>query len=235
MRDRVFKVQSRHAHAYTVCVSHFSTCDRRPDRTELQHIVVHVQFYRPARSPRIIFPMAAAKRHCCDFSPQNGHRFGLSNCSKHKENGSTYSPESLLDISAKVVALNIPFQQVEERFSRIPEPVQTRIVFWSFPRNEKDICMYSSLHHSTVSESEYQKLPFQRGVRLLENGAVENVLQVGKYNVMCIEYCVSYARVVLVCVCIGAVDVLCEFVCSLTRSFFRPIQSKILVNSPHIW
>ncbi|XP_071800276.1 zinc finger SWIM domain-containing protein 6-like [Asterias amurensis] len=54
-----------------------------------------------------------------------------------------------------------------------------RIVFWSFPRNEKDICMYSSLHHSTVSESEYQKLPFQRGVRLLDNNAVDHVLQVG--------------------------------------------------------
>lgn len=85
-----------------------------------------------------------------------------------------------MDISAKVVASNIPFQQVEERSSRIPEPVQTRIVFWSFPRNEKDICMYSSLHHSVVSESEFQKLPFQRGVRLLENNCVENVLQVGE-------------------------------------------------------
>ena len=142
--------------------------------------------------------MAAAKRHCCEFSPQNGHRFGLTNCSKHKENGPTYSPESLLDISAKVVALNIPFQQVEERFSRIPEPVQTRIVFWSFPRNEKDICMYSSLHHSTVSESEYQKLPFQRGVRLLENGAVENVLQVGKCNVVHVYLAMCVVPVMLV-------------------------------------
>ena len=126
--------------------------------------------------------MAAAKRHCAGLSLEKGLRFSHQNSTRHRENGHKHHPESLLDISAKVVALNIPFQQVEERFSRIPEPVQMRIVFWSFPRNEKDICMYSSLHHSTVSESEYQKLPFQRGVRLLDNNAVDHVLQVGRLN-----------------------------------------------------
>ena len=53
--------------------------------------------------------------------------------------------ESLLDLSAKIVALYIPFARIEERYDRIPEPVQNRIIFWSFPRNERDICMYSSL------------------------------------------------------------------------------------------
>ena len=129
-----------------------------------------------------IYQMAMAKRLCSGFSPENGSKNGRLDSAKRKENTPTRNPESLLDISAKVVALNIPFQQVEERFSRIPEPVQMKIVFWSFPRNEKDICMYSSLHYSTVSESEYQKLPFQRGMRLLENNAVDNVLQVGEFS-----------------------------------------------------
>lgn len=124
--------------------------------------------------------MAMAKRLRTGFSPENGHKSGRFEGSKRKDNTPTHNPESLLDISAKVVASNIPFQQVEERLSRIPEPVQMKIIFWSFPRNEKDICMYSSLHYSTVSESEYQKLPFQRGMRLLESNSVENVLQVGK-------------------------------------------------------
>lgn len=54
-------------------------------------------------------------------------------------------PDSLLDITARMVAETEPFQRVEERYDRIPEPVQRRIIFWSFPRNERDICMYSSL------------------------------------------------------------------------------------------
>lgn len=114
---------------------------------------------------------------------------------------------------------------MEERFERIPEPVQRRIVYWSFPRNEKEICMYSSFQcrvageegpsaangaavggagsgattaaggggGSTVAPAVVggsagaagtgDGLPFRRGIRLLESGCVENVLQVGKWNV----------------------------------------------------
>lgn len=55
------------------------------------------------------------------------------------------TPDSLLDISARIVAENEPFQRVEEKYDRIPEPVQQKIIFYSFPRNERDIQMYSSL------------------------------------------------------------------------------------------
>lgn len=122
------------------------------------------------------------------------------------------SPESLLDLSAKVVALHMPFAKIEERHNFIPEPVQRRIIYWSFPRNEQDICMYSSLSSSTstlttsdsttnVSGSnsnsspltssstsstscagcgaENAKLPFYRGLRLLEHNSVDDILQVG--------------------------------------------------------
>lgn len=54
-------------------------------------------------------------------------------------------PDTLLDITARIVAEKEPFQRIEERYDRIPEPVQRRIIYWSFPRNERDICMYSSL------------------------------------------------------------------------------------------
>ncbi|XP_014778427.1 zinc finger SWIM domain-containing protein 5 [Octopus bimaculoides] len=87
--------------------------------------------------------------------------------------------DSLLDICAKVVAENIAFQSVELRFDRIPEPVQNRIVYWSFPRNEMDICMYSSLANACKDNGDTQKLPFHHGVRLLEANAVANVLQIG--------------------------------------------------------
>ncbi|XP_060536491.1 zinc finger SWIM domain-containing protein 4-like isoform X2 [Cylas formicarius] len=66
------------------------------------------------------------------------------------------NPDTLLDVTAKKVAETIPFAKIEERYDRIPEPVQRRIVFWSFPRNERDICL-----------------------KLLETGCVDNVLQVG--------------------------------------------------------
>ena len=124
--------------------------------------------------------MAAAKRLCCgglgQFRPESRKNKG----SKDSSNVITHSPESLLDICAKVVAENIPFQRVEERFDRIPEPVQSRIVYWSFPRNERDICMYSSFANYSKDNSENQKLPFHQGVKLLESSAVENVLQIGK-------------------------------------------------------
>ncbi|KAK9497997.1 hypothetical protein O3M35_003888 [Rhynocoris fuscipes] len=90
------------------------------------------------------------------------------------------SPDVLLDITARIVAENVPFQRIEERYDRIPEPVQRRIIFWSFPRDEREILMYSSLSksHSPINSS--HNLNFYKGLKLLEYGTVENVLQVGK-------------------------------------------------------
>lgn len=68
--------------------------------------------------------------------------------SNHGQNASELlknTPDSLLDISARIVAENEPFQKVEEKYNRIPEPVQQKIIFFSFPRDERDIQMYSSL------------------------------------------------------------------------------------------
>ena len=121
-----------------------------------------------------------AKRLCCSggggsFRSENpGKMYG-----RDKKDKPVYKPESLLDICAKIVGASVPFQRVEEQFERIPEPVQSRIVFWSFPRNEADIKMYSSFAVST-KDNETPKLPFNLGVKLLEAGAVSNVLQIGK-------------------------------------------------------
>uniref|UniRef100_A0A2K6DGB0 Zinc finger SWIM-type containing 4 n=1 Tax=Macaca nemestrina TaxID=9545 RepID=A0A2K6DGB0_MACNE len=88
-------------------------------------------------------------------------------------------PEALLDLSAKRVAESWAFEQVEERFSRVPEPVQKRIVFWSFPRSEREICMYSSLGYPPPEGEHDTRVPFTRGLHLLQSGAVDRVLQVG--------------------------------------------------------
>ncbi|KAG8441475.1 hypothetical protein GDO86_007004 [Hymenochirus boettgeri] len=102
----------------------------------------------------------APKRRCPGLSPR-------------------YRPDSLLDLSAKKVAECWAFEQVEERFSRVPEPVQKRIVFWSFPRSEKEICMYSSLGYHPPEGERDSRVPFNRGLQLLQSGAVQRVLQVG--------------------------------------------------------
>lgn len=93
-----------------------------------------------------------------------------------------YEPESLLTLASKFVGEKIPFQLIEERFNRIPEPVQKRVIFHSFPRCEKDIYMYSSFTHDNSNI-----LPFQKGVQIVEHGGlVNNVLQIGKF-VKCLK------------------------------------------------
>ncbi|GFR94922.1 zinc finger SWIM domain-containing protein 5 [Elysia marginata] len=119
--------------------------------------------------------MAAAKRHC----PSRSHHIRGENGPGGSNRKHVRHVDSLVDISARVVAENVPFQRIEQQYDRIPEPVQSKIVFWSFPRNERDIYMYSSYANSAKEHSENQKLPFHQGVRLLDNGAVDNVLQIG--------------------------------------------------------
>ncbi|MGH0157959.1 UNVERIFIED_CONTAM: hypothetical protein FKN15_034748 [Acipenser sinensis] len=140
---------------------------------------------------RVLQP--SAKRLCCrpGYNPacRQGQRAGGAACggpgTAQGGSGKIQSPESLLDIAARKVAEKWPFQRVEERFERIPEPVQRRIVYWSFPRSEREICMYSSFNTggeesgATGENSDETRLPFRRGIALLESGCVDNVLQVG--------------------------------------------------------
>uniref|UniRef100_A0A3Q1H563 Zinc finger SWIM-type containing 6 n=1 Tax=Acanthochromis polyacanthus TaxID=80966 RepID=A0A3Q1H563_9TELE len=134
-----------------------------------------------------------AKRLCCrpgyGATCRQGQRAAGAPCggsaATQGESSRTQSPESLLDIAARKVAEKWPFQRVEERFERIPEPVQRRIVYWSFPRSEREICMYSSFNTggeelgSSGESGDETRLPFRRGIALLESGCVDNVLQVG--------------------------------------------------------
>uniref|UniRef100_A0AAQ5XY27 SWIM-type domain-containing protein n=1 Tax=Amphiprion ocellaris TaxID=80972 RepID=A0AAQ5XY27_AMPOC len=134
-----------------------------------------------------------AKRLCCrpgyGATCRQGQRAAGALCggsaATQGESSRTQSPESLLDIAARKVAEKWPFQRVEERFERIPEPVQRRIVYWSFPRSEREICMYSSFNTggeelgSSGESGDETRLPFRRGIALLESGCVDNVLQVG--------------------------------------------------------
>ncbi|XP_061423393.1 zinc finger SWIM domain-containing protein 5-like isoform X1 [Lethenteron reissneri] len=137
-----------------------------------------------------------AKRICVR-SP--GHQHHHHHYQQQQQQQLKQQPESLLDLSAKAVAQWWPYEQVEARYSRVPEPVQRRIVFWSFPRNEREIRLYSSMlcggddsagggppgggaaagGGTAGAEDAESRLPFRRGLQLLERGCVESVLQVG--------------------------------------------------------
>lgn len=93
---------------------------------------------------------------------------------------------TLLDLAAKVTAEHVAFQSMEERYSHIPEPVQQRVLFWSFPREEQRIRMYSSSarvsddDHDDDEKSSSAVSPFHEGLRLLDQQGVEDALQIGK-------------------------------------------------------
>jgi len=46
---------------------------------------------------------------------------------------------SLVELTAQAVARHIPFEVVEHFRPPVPEQLQLRIAFWSFPENEEDI------------------------------------------------------------------------------------------------
>lgn len=80
---------------------------------------------------------------------------------------------TLTELAAKCVASYIPFELVEHVFPPVPEQLQLRIAFWSFPDNEEDIRLYSCLANSSADE-------FHRGDQLYKNRSVKEPLQIGK-------------------------------------------------------
>lgn len=87
------------------------------------------------------------------------------------DNGSRVTP--LCELSARCVASHIPFELVEHVYPPVPEQLQLRIAFWSFPDNEEDIRLYSCLANSSAEE-------FQRGEHLFRSRAVKDPLQIGE-------------------------------------------------------
>nr|CAB3268067.1 zinc finger SWIM domain-containing protein 4-like [Phallusia mammillata] len=119
------------------------------------------------------------------------------------DGGARCCPDSLTKLAAKVAAAHTPFQLVEVRYPRIPEPVVRQFIKWSFPRCEADIRRYSALscaacehkhgplfgqadsHRPSGSKdspddgSDDQEKAFNLGVMLAETGAVHQAMQIG--------------------------------------------------------
>ncbi|XP_025832441.1 zinc finger SWIM domain-containing protein 8 isoform X3 [Agrilus planipennis] len=78
----------------------------------------------------------------------------------------------LTELAAKCVASHIPFELVERVYPPVPEQLQLRIAFWSFPDNEEDIRLYSCLANGSADE-------FSRGESLHRSHSVKDPLQIG--------------------------------------------------------
>lgn len=119
--------------------------------------------------------------------------------------------QSLLELTAKYVAEYFPYEYIEQKFVNIPEPVQKLIIFWSFPRDERYIRLYSSIssifkqdfnitantasYHlssgpgplnfttqTANSDHEWEsQSTFNKGLHLFCYGTVHQVLQIGKF------------------------------------------------------
>lgn len=82
--------------------------------------------------------------------------------------------ESLIELCSKLVAVTVPFEAVEKTYPNLPEQLQLRIAFWSFPRTDDNIRLYSCLANGSAEE-------FQKGEQLYRAKAVSEPLQIGQY------------------------------------------------------
>ncbi|XP_047136494.1 zinc finger SWIM domain-containing protein 8 isoform X1 [Hydra vulgaris] len=89
-----------------------------------------------------------------------------------EKNPSIFEVLSLMELCSKTVALNYPFEIIEHHKRPIPESLQLRIAFWSFPDSEEEIRLYSCL---SCGSNEKYKL----GEILAKTGNVCDVLQIG--------------------------------------------------------
>lgn len=84
---------------------------------------------------------------------------------------------SLFDFSAMTVAAKIPYEYVENTLVNIPDPVQERILYFSFPRDSGDIKKYSSFMPYKCNSND--KTPYAVGEQLFLRKGVEDVIQIG--------------------------------------------------------
>lgn len=78
----------------------------------------------------------------------------------------------LLELSAQAIACHLPFGHVERFHQPVPEPLQLRIAFWSFPQDENDIRLYACLANGGENVSLLAE-------HLIDINGIRDVLQVG--------------------------------------------------------
>ena len=101
-----------------------------------------------------------------------GWKRSASNNDHFPSKNSQPNVEKLIELCSKVVAMSVSFETVENTCPNLPEQLQLRIAFWSFPRSDDNIRLYSCLANGSSEE-------FSKGEQLYRGKAVVEPLQIG--------------------------------------------------------
>ena len=88
----------------------------------------------------------------------------------------SYQVSSLQDLCCRFIARRFPFAFVEHRSPPIPDELQLKIIQFSFPEDEEMIRKYAEFSRSNAE--------FCSAKRMLENGNVKDMNQIGKCEIM---------------------------------------------------
>ena len=78
----------------------------------------------------------------------------------------------MVDITARYIGIQFPFETVERCLVRIPDVLQLKIAYFAFPSDEASIRLYSCLANGSVDE-------YNKGEQLYKSNAVREVVQIG--------------------------------------------------------
>lgn len=84
----------------------------------------------------------------------------------------SYKVTSLQDSCCRFIARRFPFAFIEHRSPPIPDELQLKIIQFSFPEDEDMIRKYAEFSRSSVD--------YYSAKRMLENGHVEDMNQIGR-------------------------------------------------------
>ena len=81
---------------------------------------------------------------------------------------------SLTELTCRFIAIHLPFELVEMVYPPVPEQLQLRIAFWSFPEHEDDIFLYSCLANGSPVEYINAEDVFYLNI-------IQDIIQIGFY------------------------------------------------------
>ena len=82
----------------------------------------------------------------------------------------------MMEICARFIGQTLPFELVQIHPQRVPEELQKRIAYWSFPLEEKRLLEYAQM----MGISDYQISRLTRDLRLGDR--VSNMSQIGEFE-----------------------------------------------------
>jgi hypothetical protein len=123
--------------------------------------------FKNASNFSLIGSRNAALNHSAQISHHHHHSLAKSASTTQRTN-----VDKLVILCAKYVAENVPFELVELHREPVPEDLQLKIAFHSFPDHIDTIRLYSCLANGNVDE-------YIRGEQLFQNRCVRKIIQIG--------------------------------------------------------